>query len=176
MTSSVISPPYPSPKLRHRLVCMIYEALLIFGVVFFVGAVHDIATGSRDPSMHQTSRIALIFLICGAYFIYFWRKNGQTLAMQTWRIMLVNDDCTKVPLIKCLVRYCLCWLWFLPSLAVSHQLKLNPGQIGIAVTIGFCSWACTVFLNKDHQFLHDVFAKTRLIQIPKPEPKTEPAV
>ncbi|MDP3785569.1 MAG: RDD family protein [Undibacterium sp.] len=156
----------PTPSLKRRLTCMmIYEAALVFGLVFFTDAIHDILTQSRDPSMHRISRIALIFGICGLYFIYFWRRSGQTLAMQTWRIKLVNSDGGQVPVSKAVLRYCLAWMWFFPGIVISSQINLPNGQKFLPIIIGFVAWAATVYFNKDRQFLHDLIAKTRLVQL-----------
>jgi uncharacterized RDD family membrane protein YckC len=111
--------------------------------------------------------------VIGAYFIFFWRRSGQTLAMQTWRIKLVDMNGDKIPLIKAVVRYCLAWCWCLPGLVVAHQLGLKNAQLLIPVTLGFIAWACTARLDKDGQFLHDKLAKTRLIQLPLPEAKSK---
>ncbi|MBY0574076.1 MAG: RDD family protein [Undibacterium sp.] len=157
---------YPTPSLTRRLVCMIYEALLVFGVIVFTHVIHAIATQSFDPTKYHYSRLALLFFTCGAYFVYFWTRGGQTLAMKTWKIRLVNDDNQKLPLVKSMVRYCLAWMWFLPGLILSSQLGLKNAKLMTPVALGFCAWAATILLSKDRQFLHDVFAKTRLVQVP----------
>jgi uncharacterized RDD family membrane protein YckC len=148
---------------------MIYEALLVFGVIFFVSSIFDIATQSRHALHLRHTREALLFFVIGAYFVFFWRRSGQTLAMQTWQIKLVNDDDQQIPVVKAIVRYCLAWMWFLPGFIVSSQLSLKNSYIAIPVTIGFCTWAATALFVKDGQFLHDRLAKTRLVQLPKPE-------
>lgn len=160
---------YPTPSLARRLVCMlIYEAALVFGVIFFVGAIFDISTQSRSALSFRHARELLLFFVIGAYFVFFWRRSGQTLAMQTWRIKLVNDDFQRVPLIKAIIRYCLAWLWFLPGFIIAYQFGLKNAQLMIPVTIGFCGWACTALFVENGQFLHDKLAKTRLIEVPKP--------
>ena len=165
----------PTPTLKRRLVCMIYEALLVFGVVFFASFIFDVATQSKHALMLRHVREAFLFFIIGAYFIFFWRRSGQTLAMQTWRIKLVDSNGQKVPLIKSVVRYCLAWCWCLPGLILAHQLGLKNAQLLIPVTLGFVAWAFTVRLDGDGQFLHDKLAKTRLVEIPTPNSKSQQA-
>lgn len=147
---------------------MIYEAALVFGVLFFADAVFDIATQSKSALTFRHARVVLIFFVMGSYFIFFWRRSGQTLAMQTWRIKLVNDNYQRVPLIKAIVRYCLAWMWFLPGFIIAYQIGLKDARLLIPVTIGFCAWAATALFVKDGQFLHDKLAKTRLVEVPKP--------
>ncbi len=147
---------------------MVYEGLLIFGVLFFSEFIFDVTTQSRHALKLRYAREAFQFLVIGAYFIYFWRRGGQTLAMQTWRIRLVNNDQKELPLMKAVVRYCLAWMWFLPGIIVAHQLGLKNAQLLIPITLGFIGWAATCLLSADRQFLHDVFAKTRLVELPAP--------
>ncbi len=151
---------------------MVYESLLVFGVIFFVSAVHDIATQSKQASMHQWSRELLVFLTCGLYFTYFWRKKGQTLAMQTWRIKLVNGDGGPIPLPKAMVRYCLAWMWFLPGFVLASKLGYHDSRILIPIFACFLIWASLSLFTPDRQFPHDFFAKTRLIQLPLREANT----
>jgi uncharacterized RDD family membrane protein YckC len=163
---------YPTPSLKRRLVCMlIYEAALVFGVVFFAGAIFDISTQSKSALTLRHARETFLFFIIGSYFIFFWRRGGQTLAMQTWRIKLVNDDYQRVPLIKAIVRYCLAWMWFLPGFIIAYQFGLKNAELVIPTAIGFCFWAATALFIKDGQFLHDKLAKTRLIEVSKPSEK-----
>lgn len=153
---------------------MVYEGLLIFGVLFFSEFVFDVTTQSRHALTLRYAREAFQFLVIGSYFVYFWRRGGQTLAMQTWRIRVVNDDQEALPLLKAIVRYCLAWMWFLPGIIVAHQLGLKGAQLLIPISLGFVAWAATSLLSPDRQFLHDVFAKTRLVELPIPTKNVNP--
>ncbi|MBR7798737.1 RDD family protein [Undibacterium sp. FT137W] len=151
---------------------LIYEAALVFGVVFFASFVFDVSTQSKSALSLRLMREVFLFFVIGGYFVFFWRRSGQTLAMQTWRIKLVNDDLGKVPLVKAIVRYCLAWLWVLPGFILSYQFGLKNAQLLIPVLVCFCIWASLTFFAKDGQFLHDKLAKTRLIQLPKQNSST----
>ncbi|WP_329605033.1 RDD family protein [Undibacterium flavidum] len=169
MTQNNSAPQFPTPSLKRRLVCMmIYEAALIFGVIFFASFIFDVSTQSKSALTMRLAREIFLFFVIGSYFVFFWQRSGQTLAMQTWRIKLVNDDYQRVPVIKAVVRYCLAWMWFLPGFIVAYQFGLKNAQLAIPVALGFCGWAATAFFVKDGQFLHDKLAKTRLIELPKP--------
>jgi uncharacterized RDD family membrane protein YckC len=115
-----------------------------------------------------------LFLVLGAYFIFFWRRGGQTLAMKTWRIKLVAPGYKQVPLTKAIARYLLAWMWLLPAMALSYALGLERwASIGM-IAVGMALWAMTILLNKDRQFLHDQIVGTRLIHFDTPiaKPKT----
>lgn len=174
MTQLHPATPYPTPSLKRRLVCMmIYEAALVFGVIFFASFIFDVSTQSKSALTLRLAREAFLFFVIGSYFVFFWRRGGQTLAMQTWRIKLVNDDFSTVPLAKAIVRYCLAWMWFLPGFIVAYQLNLKNAQLAIPIIFGFCAWAATALFIKDGQFLHDKLAKTRLIELPKFDKRIE---
>lgn len=151
---------------------MIYEALLLLGVVA-VAVFIFLFIAQSFPAIvppHATESWPMkfwLFIVIGLYFVYFWSRTGQTLAMKTWRIRLVDKERLKLPVLKAIVRYCLAWMWFLPGLAIAAQLGLTPLRSLIAVGIGYLLWACTAFFDKDKQFLHDKFAKTRLVQVDK---------
>ncbi len=153
------------PNLKRRLICMVYEGMLLFGITFVAGLIFDVSTQSRHALMLRHVRELWLFLVIGIYFVFFWSRSGQTLAMQTWRIRVVDNDGGKLPVLKAIVRYCLAWMWFLPGLAIAYQLDLKSWT-SVSVVIFFTAlWASTAVFSKDKQFLHDKLAKTRLIQL-----------
>lgn len=144
---------------------MLYEAMLLFGVLFISGWLFDTLTQSRHALMLRHGRQFLLFLVLGAYFAFFWHRSGQTLAMKTWHIKLVSRGRTQVPWGRALLRYLLAWMWFLPALSLDYALGLKGwASVGVLVA-GMILWALTIKLNKDGQFLHDRLAGTRLIVV-----------
>ena len=94
-----------APTLKRRLASMLYEGLLIFGVVFVAGWLFDTLTQSRHALTLRHARQLWLFVVLGVYFVFFWCRSGQTLAMKTWRIKLVSRDSSTLPLKKAVVRY-----------------------------------------------------------------------
>ncbi|MFZ6674378.1 RDD family protein [Undibacterium sp. Xuan67W] len=154
-----------APALRRRLICMVYEAMLLFGVVFVAGMIFDVWTQSRHALTLRHARETWLFFVLGVYFVFFWSRSGQTLAMKTWSIKVIDDTRPKLPVTKAIVRYCLAWMWFLPGLAIAYQLELKAWYAVTAVTINVILWSLTTRLDKDGQFLHDKLAKTRLVHV-----------
>lgn len=144
---------------------MLYESILLFGVIFAADFAFDILTQSRHALMLRHIRELWLFLVIGLYFVFFWHRSGQTLAMKTWRIRVIDIQAPRLPLIKAIVRYCLAWMWFLPGLAVAAQFGLKNWSSVAVVVIGFTLWLLTAVFDKDRQFLHDRLAKTRLIEV-----------
>lgn len=160
-----MAPVLTAPRLRRRLICMLYEAMLLFGIVFAADWALDVLTQSRHALALRHVRQLWLFLVIGAYFVFCWSRSGQTLAMQTWRIRVVDLDGGKVPLIKAVVRYCLAWMWFLPALGLVYQFGLKQWAMVLTVAAGVAGWGLTAWFDKDGQFLHDRLAKTRLMEI-----------
>lgn len=152
---------------------MVYEAMLLFAVAFVAGLIFDIWTQSRHALTLRHARELWLFLVMGAYFVFFWSRSGQTLAMKTWSIRVVDMNQAQLPVVKAIVRYCLAWMWFLPGLALAYQFDLKSWSSIVIVCMGMAAWALTAVFDKDKQFLHDRLAKTRLINVKQIPTDTE---
>lgn len=135
------TPHLPTAGIRRRLASMFYELLLLIGVVgVLIVPLILFSTATRTAITIPFLR-AYLFLLLAPYFIWHWQGGRQTLAMKTWKLRLVaHDDKPPRPL-RLALRYVLAW----PSIGL--------GGVGIL-------WA--VF-DRDHQFLHDRLAGTRLV-------------
>jgi uncharacterized RDD family membrane protein YckC len=152
-----------TPTLTRRLVVMVYESLLLFGVLFAAVLVFELATRDVQWPLLPLARQIWVFIVLGAYFVHCWRKTGQTLAMKTWRIRLVSTEGGPVRTNRAMLRYLLSWMWFLPALVAAHLWEISRWPSLGLIAAGFTLWACTVFLDKHRQFLHDRLAGTRLV-------------
>ncbi|WP_432379463.1 RDD family protein [Duganella sp. P38] len=155
-----------NPTIKRRLISMVYETLLGFAVLFLPFLIFEIASGASHAPLVEHMRQALAFLVLGAYFIHQWTREGQTLAMRTWRLKLVtNHGLPLTPRVAAL-RYLLSWMWILPALIVALAADLHRWQALGAILIGIVAWSLTAFFDRDRQFLHDKLAGTRLVQLP----------
>lgn len=130
--------------LRRRLASMLYEILLLLGVLSLSFIVPYLILGVAMQRSAPGWLLWLhLFLVMGCYFVWYWRRGGQTLAMQTWRVKLEDaiQGGGKVPLLRAWIRYSLSW----PSI-----LFFGVGLV----------W---VWFDRDRQFLHDRLAGTRLV-------------
>lgn len=128
--------------LRRRLASMAYESLLLLGVLSIGFMLPHLALGMAfNIAMPGWMLLSHIFIVLGAYFVWYWHHGGQTLAMQTWKIQLSTPGGTEPSLARLALRYALAW----PSL-----VYLGAGLL----------WA---FFDRDRQFLHDRLAGTRLV-------------
>jgi uncharacterized RDD family membrane protein YckC len=107
--------------------------------------------------------------VFGIYFTWFWAR-GQTLAMKTWHIRVVDRHGRALSQGHALLRYLLSWLWFLPPLAIAGALDASGAEVGL-LTLGWVLvWALLSRFHSQRQFLHDALAGTRLVHHQPPEP------
>ena len=152
-----------APTLPRRMACWTYEGMLLFGVVFIAGYLFSALTQTRHALENRHAHQAFLFLVFGIYFTWFWAK-GQTLAMKTWHIRVVDREGHAISQPRALLRYLLSWLWFMPAwlaawLAGWHQTKYLLG--GMLVWGLF--YAGISRLLPQQQFLHDLICGTRVI-------------
>ena len=156
-----------TPTVARRLISMVYEALLVTAVLCLVVLTFLLATQNRQSQTYAHALQFVLFLTAAAYFIHFWSREGQTLAMKTWRIRLVKPGHEREPVRVAAARYFLAWMWFVPGLLLNYALGLKAWpELGV-MAAGMALWAATALLDKDRQFLHDRLLGTRLIQLPK---------
>lgn len=166
----VLSPAPPllvAPGLRRRMACWVYEGMLLFGVMFISGYLFSALSQTRHALDNRHGLQAFLFLIFGIYFTWFGHK-GQTLAMKTWHIRLVDAQGKPVTQARALRRYLLSWIWFIPPLAIMAPFSLSGGET-LLLSLGWVSvWAVLSRFQTQGQFWHDVWAGTRLIQADTP--------
>ena len=153
------------PARLRIFACMMYEGVLLFGLVFFASYIFDTLTQSRHGLMYHAPRQALLFVVIGLYFITSWKRKGQTLPMKTWHIRMVDRAGQPVRWPRALLRYLLAWLWFLPPLAAMAPFKLSTGEVTVLMLGWIVLWALLSRFQRDQQFWHDAWAGTRLIDV-----------
>ena len=152
----------PTPSLKRRLACWIYEGILLFGVVFIAGYLFGTLSQTRNAMDNRHGLQAFLFVIFGIYFTWFGAK-GQTLAMKTWHIRLVDRAGRPVSQARALLRYVLSWVWFLPPLALMSRLATSNGETVVMVLGWVAVWAILSRFHPQRQFWHDALAGTRLV-------------
>lgn len=137
------------PSIRRRLSSLLYEGVLLFGVLsvtFFVP--HLVLAITTSILLPGWAVLLHLIVTAGVYFVVYWHFVGQTLPMQTWQLVIVSQDGSKPSIPRLIVRYLLAW----PSIAC-----FGAGLL----------WAP---FDRDRQFLHDRLAKTGIVFKPKPMP------
>jgi len=165
-----VAPPAPAdaslhaPGLYRRLACFVYEGVLLFGVLMIAGFLYSSLTQQRHALQGQWGLRAFIFLVLAIYFAWFWSHGGQTVAMKTWHIRLVDAEGRPVTQARALLRYLLSWIWFVPALATAWLSGLHRGlPLTAILSAGVAGYALLSRLHPQRQYWHDVICGTRLI-------------
>ena len=155
-----------TPSLARRMACWLYEGLLMFGVVFIAGYLFGTLSQTRNAMDNRHALQAFLFVVFGIYFVWLWAK-GQTLAMKTWNIRVVDRSGHPITQARALLRYVLSWLWFLPALAAIAPFTLS-GAESVVIVLGWVAvWAILSRFHPQQQFWHDALAGTRLVSTPR---------
>lgn len=153
---------------------MLYEAMLMFGVLFISGWIFSTLLQQRHALYLRNALQDWLFLVIGIYFVWFWTHGGQTLAMKTWRIRLVTADGHDIGVKRAVGRYLLAWLWVLPGLAAAWAMGAKNWMLVMIPAANVLLWALTAYLDPQRQFLHDRIAGTRIVTVPD-MPENKPA-
>ena len=129
------------PGIKRRLICMVYESLLLGGVIFFASLLFLGLSGGTQSAWQRHAFQIYLFLVIGLYFAGSWLRHGQTLAMKTWKLRLVGANGARITLKQAVMRYICAW----PCLAL--------GGIGLVYAP----------FDRERQFLHDRLAGTRIV-------------
>lgn len=152
-----------APSLMRRMACWVYEGMLLFAVAFFATWLFS-TLGQMRSGMDSRRWLLIAFLatVFGVYFTWFWAK-GQTLAMKTWNIRVVDRTGQPLSQRRALLRYVCSWLWFIPPLATLAPLQLGAADKGLLVFGWVAVWAVLSRFHPQQQFWHDALAGTRLV-------------
>lgn len=180
--SSSSTPPEAIPAIELagigvRLAAIIYDGLLIFALNAIVAVILVvIATPSDVSSQNQTQVLSANFrhlvlfpamvVMTWLFYGYFWRKNGQTLGMQTWRLKVVKANGQLLSWSDSAGR-CAAAL-ILPSLCglAASLLSHGAGIFTLSLMFGFLANYFLVWVNRRGFAWHDQLSATVVIRVP----------
>lgn len=167
MTTTGVSAPTPTIERRPaglllRLAAMTYEGVLLFGVVFVVAyAVLSLARWTYPLAGAQRAVLqAVLFVTLGVYFVYQWCKTGQTLAMKSWQLRLVDASGRPPSIGRAIARYVAGWHLVLPG-AVYWALFGGSAAVDVAaLAIGIALLLLPGAFDARRRLLHDRVTQT----------------
>lgn len=163
----------PSPRFWRRVSCCLYEQLVLLGVIALTFLLPNLGLGILfGISLPSWLTFLYLYGVLGIYFVWYWTKSGQTLAMQTWRIRMIDLRGHNLTRRQALWRYVYGSLWILPCVGLQWALHLEKWQIiEMLFTVALFLWPLSIYLDlRDpaiRQALPDRFAGTRLVELPK---------
>ena len=139
----------PSPPIWRHMLAMLYDLLLILPLFMAATAIWVAILGPTDsiaePTVPRVLQWAGWLLIVILFFGIFWRRGGQTLGMQAWRIKLITQSGERPTWRQALIR------------VVGALLSATCLGLGYARR----------FVSADNAYWHDQLSGTRLVLIPK---------
>lgn len=143
-----------TPPLHRHLLALVYDTFLVVPIIMASTAltlgihvqVFPVDTSKEVVALPSGLVQATALLSVAIFYFIFWRRGGQTLGMQAWRVKLVNAAGLPVSNTQILLR--------LAAALVSY------GALGLGL-----AWR---FVDRDSCYLHDRISGTRLTSVPKP--------
>jgi uncharacterized RDD family membrane protein YckC len=155
----------------RRVAALPYEGLLLLALVliasFPIAGLKGVTLAGAPHVLFQF----YLFIVIASYFVWQWQKNGQTLAMKTWRIRVVATNGQRLHWKRALIRFVWALLFFGPA-CVGILLFFFPKRLSPVITMWFFLPLMATLLyakfDRNKQFLHDRLAGTRLEDAPVP--------
>jgi len=133
-----------SAPLARRLAALLYDALLLLGLIFVFTLLLIFARGGRaieaGTFWYDASLVAVAFAFCGLS----WTRGGQTVGMKAWRIRVIARGTRALDWPRATLRFFASWLSLLPA--------------------GLGYWWALV--DRDRCCWHDRLSGTRVIRVP----------
>jgi uncharacterized RDD family membrane protein YckC len=162
----------PQAGIARRLTASLYELLLLGALAVASGLVLLPLLGTDAARAGGTLVLpgpgaravlfACLFAVFGAYCIWLWSGGRRTLPMRTWGLALATPAGATVGLERAALRYVAGWIG--PACAIAGYLALRPyGQRRWALALLAVNYAWAL-VDRDHRFLQDRLAGTRLVR------------
>lgn len=151
---------YPTAGAWRRIAAAIYDGFLLFAVLFVASLIPTLivshealgASPGTNSVVHELNTplqgwpyTLYLLAITVVFYGWFWRKTGQTLGMQAWRLKLESNDGQRIRWTQVLRR--------LPVAAVAFFL----GGLGY--------W--WIWIDRNGRSWQDIASNTRMLQLPK---------
>lgn len=81
----------PPASLIKQFAAVLYDSLLIFGVLFFATAIALLLNGGEAIESNLWFSFYLLLTVF-TFYAWFWNRSGQTLGMRVWKIRLIDDS------------------------------------------------------------------------------------
>jgi uncharacterized RDD family membrane protein YckC len=120
--SAAASP--PAAGLLRRLAAIVYDSLLLVGVLFAATLAALALRGGTAFAPGDPLFTAYLLTVVAGFFGWFWTHGGQTLGMRAWKLRLVALDRSPVTWRQALLR---------AAAALLSAVCLGLGYLWVAV-------------------------------------------
>ena len=158
-----------TPSVRRRLASFTYEGVVLFGVLMLSGWLFSTLAQQRHALALRDGLQWYLFVVLGIYFITFWTRGGQTVAMRAWHLKVVAANGQALTQLRALARYAASYAWVVPGLAIAHFSGMAGGGLLLPLLLNVLGYALVARFSPDRQFLHDKLCGTRIITFKPPK-------
>ncbi len=134
-----------SVGLLRRLAAVVYDALILFALIFIATFILMQILGGELDTMGRWILQICSLVIAYVYFGWFWTHGGQTVGMRAWRIRVVDERNRPIGWKNATQRFF--------AAMVSW----------VALGLGFL-WS---LWESKHRTWHDRLTRTRVVLLPK---------
>lgn len=128
------------PGLLRRLAALLYDALLLFALLFAATVPVLILTDGEAVGSNDAAYTAWLLVVSYLYLGWCWTKSGQTLGMRVWKFRVCTRDGARLDWRHALARF------------IAALVSIGAAGLGLF-------W---VALDRDRQSLHDRISGTVL--------------
>lgn len=166
----------------RRLAAMVYDlfpvlALAIVATMPFLPFLHGRRFIPAEVGWLAYLHWAVVLLVAGGFFVFFWTSRGQTVGMVTWRLRLENPDGSLIGKRQAIARVALAGLTWVPFFAGypliwgrwedESQRKLATALSLLPVLLPYV-W---IWIDRERRALLDRWTATRVVVLPKRKKK-----
>lgn len=149
----------PAADPWRRFMGFAYEAVLLFGVVWFADYAFSALTQFRgDPGALRSAFQWFTLGVLAVYFTGFWSAGRRSLPMKTMALQLQTHDGKAVPVARALARFALASALAIGALAAGF--RVHPALYALLAVPYLWS-----FFDRDRRALYDVLVGTRLAHV-----------
>lgn len=173
----IVKEPTIAAGIRIRLAALVYDSLLLMALWMVVSAPLVImATDTSAAAQHELKPLSAEFryfvlfpsltFVTWLFYAYFWRRNGQTLGMQTWNLRLINHSGNPISFKQSLIRFLAASLF--PTLCGLITLRIwpSPSAFLISISFGFLANYLWAYRNPYRLAFHDLLSHSHVIKAP----------
>ena len=132
------------PGLLRRLAALVYDALLLFAVLFAATVPVLLVTGGRAIDPGEPAYTVYLLAVSYVYLGWCWTRSGQTLGMRAWRMRVRTRQGKQLGWLRSLGRFA-------------------AGIVSIGAAGAGLLW---VAFDRDRQSLHDRLSGTVVEMVP----------
>ena len=143
----------------RRMMCIAYECILLFGVLFFFGyGFSALVQFKGAPGPLRWAFQGFVFLVLAAYFTWSWSEGRRTLPMKTMMVSVVTDEGSPLRRGQAFLRFFAAFAMLVIAAAAGSFVH---GALWLLILVPFL-WA---LVDRDHRTLYDLATGTRLVHI-----------